>query len=66
MRLFAIAAALPAQRSQTATETQIDVLKQKLDRQEKVLVIDVRREDEVKSGSIPGALNIPMAELRTG
>lgn len=61
--LSALVATLPAQRSQTAVETKIDVLKEKLDRGEKVLIVDVRREDEVRSGSIPGAVNIPMAEL---
>lgn len=53
---------LPAQRSQTATETQIDVLKQKLDKGEKVLIVDVRRKEEVNSESILGAVNIAMAE----
>jgi rhodanese-related sulfurtransferase len=38
-------------------------LQQMLDRGEKVLVIDVRTDDEVKSGSIPGAIHIPMDEL---
>jgi len=50
-------------RSTTARETSPDALQQKLDRGEKVLVIDVRTEDEVKSGSIPGAVHIPMDEL---
>jgi rhodanese-related sulfurtransferase len=61
--IFAIVTGLTAQRSPTAVETRIDVLKEKLDRGEKVLIIDVRREDEVKPGSIPGAVNISMAEL---
>ena len=52
-----------AQRSQTAVETKIDGLKDKLDRGEKILLVDVRRDDEVKSGSIPGSVHIPMAEL---
>ena len=52
-----------AQRSQTARETKTDVLKEKLDKGEKVLLVDVRNEDEVKSGSIPRAINIPMGQL---
>ncbi len=49
-----------AQRSATARETTPDSLQQILDRGEKVLVIDVRSDEEVKTGSIPGALHIPM------
>jgi rhodanese-related sulfurtransferase len=52
-----------AQRSATARETTPDALQQMLDRGEKVLVIDVRTDDEVKSGSIPGAIHIPMDQL---
>jgi rhodanese-related sulfurtransferase len=52
-----------AQRSATARETAADELKAKLDRGEKVLVIDVRTDEEVKSGSIPGAIHIPMDQL---
>jgi len=40
-----------------------DALQQMLDRGEKVLVIDVRTDEEVKSGSIPGAIHIPMDQL---
>jgi hypothetical protein len=40
-----------------------DALQQMLDKGEKVLVIDVRTDDEVKSGSIPGAIHIPMDQL---
>ena len=58
-----MALTLAAQRSHTATETNVDVLKHKLDKREKVLLIDVRNADEVKSGSIPGSINIPMDEL---
>jgi len=50
-------------RSQTAKETKADVLKNKLDKGEKILLIDVRSEDEVKAGSIPGAINLPMDQL---
>ena len=52
-----------AQRSSTARETTPDALQQMLDRGEKVLVIDVRTDEEVKSGSIPGAIHIPMDQL---
>ena len=58
-------AALPAwsQRSATAKETAANVLKEKLDKGEKVLVIDVRSDEEIKTGSIPGAIHIPMEQL---
>jgi len=52
-----------AQRSATAKETRADALKLMLDKGEKVLVIDVRSDEEVKSGSIPGAIHIPMEQL---
>ena len=52
-----------AQRSATAKETPADALKAKLDKGEKVLVIDVRSDEEVKTGSIPGAIHIPMEQL---
>jgi rhodanese-related sulfurtransferase len=58
-------AALPAwsQKSATAKETAANVLKEKLDKGEKVLVIDVRSDEEIQTGSIPGAIHIPMDEL---
>jgi len=52
-----------SQRSTTARETKADALKEKLDKGEKLLLIDVRTDEEVKSGSIPGALHIPMDQL---
>jgi rhodanese-related sulfurtransferase len=60
---LALAAPIWAQRSATAKETKADELKAKLDEGEKVLVIDVRSDEEVKSGSIPGAIHIPMEQL---
>ena len=73
MRLLAVAcgalgvafAAIPAaaQGSAAAKQTPVDVLKAKLDQGEKVLVIDVRSDEEVKTGSIPGAIHIPMEQL---
>jgi rhodanese-related sulfurtransferase len=52
-----------AQKSTTARETGADQLQALLDKGEKVLVIDVRTDEEVKSGSIPGAIHIPMDQL---
>ena len=52
-----------AQKSATARETTPDALQQMLDRGEKVLVIDVRSDEEVEMGSIPGAIHIPMEQL---
>jgi rhodanese-related sulfurtransferase len=60
---LALAPAAWAQRSATAKETKADALKAKLDQGEKVLVIDVRSDEEVKGGSIPGAIHIPMEQL---
>ena len=42
-----------------------DALKQRLDRGDKVLVIDVRENEEVAAGSIPRAVHIPMHKLAT-
>lgn len=65
--LLAIVAliALPvlAQRSATAKETKADALKERLDKGEKVLIIDVRTDEEIKTGSIPGAIHIPEDQL---
>ena len=52
-----------AQRSRTARETTPDALQKMLDQGEKVLVIDVRTEEEIGFGSIPGAIHIPMDQL---
>jgi rhodanese-related sulfurtransferase len=54
-----------AQRSRTARETTPDALQRMLDRGEKVLVIDVRDDEEIGFGSIPGAIHIPMDQLET-
>ena len=63
-----VALALPgalawAQRAARSKETAAETLKEKLDKGEKVLVIDVRTDDEVKAGSIPGAIHIPEDQL---
>ena len=60
---LALAGPVSAQRSTSAKPTGADELKAKLDKGEKVLVIDVRGDDEVASGSIPGAIHIPMDQL---
>ena len=52
-----------AQRSATAKETTAEALKRKLDAGEKVLVVDVRTDEEVKTGTIPGAIHIPFEQL---
>ena len=41
----------------------VDELKRKLDAGETVLMIDVREDDEVVNGSIPGSIHIPLGEL---
>ena len=51
----------PAQR---AGATGADALKAKLDQGAKILIIDVRDEDEAQAGSIPGAINIPFDRLQ--
>ena len=60
---LALAPAAWAQRSPTAKETKADELKAKRDQGERVLVIDVRSDEEVQGGSIPGAVHIPMERL---
>ena len=67
-RLFALlglaallAVALPA--AAQTERMEIDELKQQLDAGAEVLMIDVREDHEVESGSIPGAIHIPVAEL---
>ena len=42
---------------------EIDELKRQLDAGAEVLMIDVREDHEVASGSIPGAIHIPVGEL---
>jgi len=43
----------------------IDDLKRSLDAGATVLLIDVREDHEVASGSIPGAIHIPVDELES-
>ncbi len=56
---FALAATAAAQSEQM----EVDELKRQLDAGAEVLMIDVREDHEVESGSIPGAVHIPVAEL---
>jgi rhodanese-related sulfurtransferase len=67
LTLLVLAAAAPcwAQQSAAAKQMPVDAIKQKLDAGEKLLVIDVRSDDEVKSGSIPGAIQIPLEQLES-
>ncbi len=58
--------ALPAWAQSTAAsakKTPADALKAMLDKGATVLMIDVRSDEEVRSGSIPGAVHIPMEQL---
>ena len=41
----------------------VDALKEQLDAGAELLLIDVREDHEVASGSIPGAIHIPVGEL---
>jgi predicted sulfurtransferase len=59
----AAASAAHAQEPSKVQEMPPEALQQLLDKGEKVLVIDVRTDEEVKSGSIPGAIHIPMDQL---
>ena len=59
-------AALVCAAAPAAAQTErldIDVLKAQLDAGAEVLLIDVREDHEVASGSIPGAIHIPVGEL---
>ena len=57
--LLAVALPVAAQ----TERMEIDELKQQLDAGAEVLMIDVREDHEVASGSIPGAIHIPVGEL---
>lgn len=56
---FALAASAAAQ----SERIEVDELKRQLDAGADVLMIDVREDHEVESGSIPGAVHIPVGEL---
>ena len=57
MAVVAVAAGAQTERME------IDELKRQLDAGAEVLMIDVREDHEVESGSIPGAIHIPVGEL---
>ena len=55
---------LPAAPAAAQTERlDVDELKAQLDAGAEVLLIDVREDYEVESGSIPGSIHIPVGEL---
>lgn len=56
-----LSVALPA--AAQTERMEIDELKRQLDEGAEVLMIDVREDHEVASGSIPGAIHIPVGEL---
>lgn len=43
----------------------VDELQAQLDAGAELLLIDVREDHEVESGSIPGAIHVPVGELET-
>ncbi len=53
----------PAMAEQTSGETTVDELKQRLDRGEKVFILDVRNPEEYQISRIPGSTLIPLPEL---
>ena len=60
----ALALALAAAPAGAQTERlAVDALKAQLDAGAELLLIDVREDHEVASGSIPGAIHIPVGEL---
>ena len=44
-------------------EVSTDEVKEKIDTEESVQVVDIRSNQQFKQGHIPGAINIPMAEF---
>lgn len=46
------------------TEISVAELKQKIESGNGVKIIDVRTEEEFQNGSLPGAVNLPLDELR--
>ena len=60
--LAALALAAEPAAAQTG-RLEVDALKAELDAGAELLLIDVREDHEVASGSIPGAIHIPVGEL---
>lgn len=54
---------LAASASAQTERLDVDELKAQLDAGAEVLMIDVREDYEVESGSIPGSIHIPVGEL---
>ena len=54
---------LAASASAQTERLDVDELKTQLDAGAEVLLIDVREDYEVESGSIPGSIHIPVGEL---
>ena len=54
---------LAASASAQTERLDVDELKAQLDAGAEVLLIDVREDYEVESGSIPGSIHIPVGEL---
>ena len=61
--LVALGFALAATAAAQSERMEVDELKRQLDAGADVLMIDVREDHEVESGSIPGAVHIPVGEL---
>ena len=47
------------------SKLEVDLLKQALDDGATMLMIDVREDHEIVSGSIPGSIHIPVGELES-
>jgi predicted sulfurtransferase len=70
VRLFAAVAivflgAVSALAQADRSSVEVDLLKQALDDGATVLLIDVRETHEIASGSIPGAIHVPVGELES-
>ena len=48
------------------TEISAAELRQKIESREDIFIVDVRTEEEFKSGSLAGAVNLPLDKLRRG
>ena len=58
-----LAAAVLRGQAPSGPRVDVDALKAALDAGAAMLLIDVREDWEVESGSMPGAVHVPMAEL---
>ena len=59
-----------ADRNQTLTMTYENIspaeAKSRMDAHPEVVIVDVRRPDEFVTGHIPGAINVPLADIQDG